>query len=71
MATVDDLKIKLETLKTMRASGARKVRFEDFETEYRTDRELLAAIAALQDEIAGLEGTARPRAVLLRSTKGW
>jgi uncharacterized small protein (DUF1192 family) len=71
MTDLATLKARLDLLKTARASGARRTRFEDFETEYRSDAELLAAITALQDEIDRLEGSARPRAVLVRAQKGW
>jgi hypothetical protein len=71
MSTIAELKARLETLTMMRASGAHSVRFEDYEVQYRSDKELLAAIAAVQDEIAALEGHARPRSVIIRSQKGW
>lgn len=68
MPTAEQIRDRLEKLKIMRASGARRVRFGDRETEYRDDAELTAAINDLQNE---LDGGDRPRAVKIRSSKGW
>lgn len=65
----------LEQLKSARRTGARRVRIgspgAEREVEYRSDRELVAAIAAVESEIAEMEGSARPRFVVVRSSKGW
>lgn len=68
--TIDELKEALETLKSARAMGAKRVRISDDEREieFKNDAEMLAAINALQDEI---EGQGRPRAIKIRSSKGW
>jgi hypothetical protein len=71
MADIAKLKSQLETLRSARATGAYRVRFGDREVFYRTDEELRAQIAALENYIATLEGSRSPHSVVVRATKGW
>jgi hypothetical protein len=73
LATLNE---QLAELKAARASGARRVRFRsgdgEREVEFRMDSELVAAIGALEREIAGLEAArARPRIVYVHTERGW
>jgi hypothetical protein len=36
-----------------------------------SDAEIVAQIAALENEIAAMQGTPRPRSVVMRGGKGW
>lgn len=64
-----DLAAQLEALRTARASGLRRVRFNDREIEYRSDKEIVAAMADLERRIA--DQTGRVRTVRLHSSKGF
>ena len=63
-----DLAAELAALKKARRSGVRSVTIENFTTQYATDEELAAAIAATEREIAG---ATKPRNLIVRATKGW
>ena len=73
MATLAELLIDLENLKTARRTGALKITFGGREITYRSDRELSAAIAATTAEINAAQGASKPRTVALRSVpyRGW
>jgi hypothetical protein len=64
MTDITTLLADLERLKSARRSGTKVVQFEDYRTEFRSDAELVAAIATLETEILGGAG---PRNVVLRS----
>jgi hypothetical protein len=70
MTDISTLLADLEKLKAARRTGTRRVRFEDYEIEYRSDAELTAAIRALEAEVLGGAGV---RNVVIRSptNKGW
>ena len=63
-----DLAAELAALKKARRSGVRSVTIEGFTTQYATDAELAAAIAATEREIAG---NSKPRNLIVRAQKGW
>ena len=63
-----DLAAELAALKKARRSGVRSVTIEGFTTQYASDAELAAAIAATEREIAG---ATKPRNLIVRATKGW
>ena len=65
-----DLGAELAALKKARRTGTRRVKIENFETEYRDDAELARAIASLEAEIAAAQGSPPIRNVNVRS-KGW
>jgi hypothetical protein len=65
MATIDDL----AKLKALRRSGMLEIQFGDRRVRYKSDAELVAAIAELEQELAG--EAAPPRNVVLRTIKGW
>jgi len=70
MADLATLRKQLDDLKATRASGVFRTRFGDREVEYRRhDNEMATAIAALQNEIAALDGTI-VRTINVRN-KGW
>ncbi|WP_029356238.1 hypothetical protein [Bosea sp. 117] len=65
-ATLTD---QLDKLRAARASGLRRARFADREVEYRSDRELVAAIADLESRLAALSGR-RPSTIRFSTSKG-
>jgi hypothetical protein len=65
------LRTDLESLKSSRRSGALRTRFGDREVQYRSDKEMVSAIAALETEIATAQGTPRETTITIRSKKGW
>lgn len=77
MATLAELQADLETLKSARRSGTRRVSFASGTStrsvEYGSDRELATAIAAVEAEIAALQGAPKVHNVVLRSPpyRGW
>lgn len=75
MTSIDELRLEIGALKKARRSGARRVLYgsgaSQREVEYRSDRELAAAIAAAEAELARATGARPVMAVLVRSTKGW
>lgn len=59
---------QLEALREARRSGASSLSYEGKSVTYRSDAEIAAAIAALENEL----GLTQPvRTVVVRSTKGW
>ncbi|UVO29920.1 phage head-tail joining protein [Bradyrhizobium arachidis] len=73
MADLATLQANLEHLKDALTSGSKRVRYEGpngaQEVEYRSVNDLLKAIAATEQEIAALQGTAITT-INIRS-KGW
>jgi len=69
VARAAEARDQLAELKNMRASGVLRTRIGEREVLFRTDAELLAAIAALEAEL----NPQRPRNVMCRpvSNKGW
>jgi hypothetical protein len=70
MTDITTLLADLEKLKAARRMGVKRVQFEEFEVEYRTDQEMAQAIAAIEAEVLGGAGA---RNVVIRSpsNKGW
>jgi hypothetical protein len=62
---------QLDTLKSARRSSVLKTRFGDRAVTYKSDAEMVAAIAATEAEIAVAQGTPRATTVQIRSNKGW
>jgi hypothetical protein len=68
VATVEEMTERLERLRRIRGAGTRRVRDSSGnEVEYRTDRELEAAIAFLERQLAG---GGRIHTVKITATKG-
>jgi hypothetical protein len=70
MATVADLQAQLDGLRALRAGGEKRTKFRDRETEYRSDAELVAAIADIEKQIAALQGVRPIHTVRVSSSKG-
>lgn len=71
MATREQLAAWRDRLQDARFQGVCSVRDADgSEVAYRSDGELARAIAALDREIAKLEGAAHPRVSQIRLSKG-
>ncbi|XWN32175.1 MAG: hypothetical protein ROR55_03400 [Devosia sp.] len=69
MASAEELQGRLEALRRIRATGARSVTYADGrEITFRSDKDLVAAIDDLENQIAG---RTLPRFINIRSTKGW
>jgi hypothetical protein len=69
MASVSEMQAWLADLQRARATGARRVKFGDRETEYKSDAEMAAAEADLERRIAA--ATARPIArMYINTSKG-
>jgi hypothetical protein len=71
MTDTATLQTQLDNLKAARRSGVRAIWIGERRVDYKSDREMVAAIASLANEIAKLENTQTPRSVVVRSTKGW
>lgn len=56
MATLADLEAQRAQLVANRNAGIKQARFDDHEVTFRTDKEMAAAIAAIDREIAALQG---------------
>jgi len=56
VTTLADLQAQRAELVSARNTGVKTVRFGDDEVTYRTDKEFAAAIAAIDREIAALQG---------------
>jgi hypothetical protein len=65
------LQAQLAALKAARRSGVRTTTFGERSVTHASDAELAAAIASLENEIANMSGTPRPRTVVIRGGKGW
>ncbi len=70
-ADLATLQTRLDALKAARASGVRRINIAGvIEREYRSDAEMVRAIAALEAEITAAQGAPPVRNVVVRS-KGW
>lgn len=67
MATLAELQADLEALRARRRTGAQRINAETREVAFRSDAELAAAIASIEEQIKG----SVPRNVIVRATKGW
>lgn len=56
MTTLADLEAQRAQLVANRNTGIKRARFDNQEVTYRTDKEMAAAIAAIDREIATLQG---------------
>jgi hypothetical protein len=56
MTTLADLEAQRAQLVANRSAGIKRARFADQEVTFRTDKEMAAAIAAVDREIAALQG---------------
>jgi hypothetical protein len=56
MTTLADLEAQRAQLVANRNAGIKQARFADQEVTFRTDKEMAAAIAAIDREIAALQG---------------
>lgn len=70
MATIAEMQDQLANLRALRAEGVRKTRFGEDETEYRTDKELAAAIADLETRLAAAMKPAS-RIIYPRTSRGY
>lgn len=66
---VENLRQRREALLLLRADGILRARFGEDEVHYKSDRDMAAAIAALETEIASQSGT-RVRTFLPHFSKG-
>lgn len=69
MATVAELEAWRDALIEQRAQGIRTVEHDGKRVEYRSDAEMAAAIAAIEERIARSSAT-RPRTVRFSTGKG-
>lgn len=70
MPTLSDLIAQRDNLVKMRAAGTASVRDGDRSVAFRSDAELAAAIAALDAQIATLEGRPPVRQIRIWADKG-
>ena len=70
MATVDELTARLDALRTARAAGTSEVRFGDRAVVYKSDAEMAAAIADLQQQILSASGVSMVHTVRVTASKG-
>ena len=64
------LRAQRDTLRAARYSGVLTVRAGDKWVTYRSDKELVAALNAIEKEIASLEGRQRTKRLLTYGEKG-
>jgi len=69
MADAATILARLEALRELRASGAKRSRFGDEEVEFKSDAEMRAAIADLENQLAALRGR-RPSTIRFSTSKG-
>jgi hypothetical protein len=71
MAMLAHLTAARDALRLARLNGLREVRDETGVTlQYKSDSEMAAALAAVERQIAALQGQRPPKAILFRTTKG-
>lgn len=71
MASLADLQRWRDALFEARANGVRSLRDQNGEElTYSSDREMAAALAALDREIASLSGSRPPSTIIFRTSKG-
>jgi hypothetical protein len=73
MRSIATITADLDSLRSARAKGARRIRFADREVEYRSDIEIARTVAALEAELGQAQGIASPRTIVVRPPpfKGW
>ncbi len=70
MATVEELQARLERLQRARAAGTRVVHAGEMQIEYKSDAEMAAAAADLQQQILLTSGVSMVHTVRVASSKG-
>ena len=71
MLTAADLQAWRDKLVKMRAAGIRSFTDQNGESvTYASDRELSAAIASIDRELAALAGSRSPHTIIFRTSKG-
>lgn len=68
--TLAELLEKRDVLKAARFEGVSTVRFGNDEVTYKSDAQMVAALAAIEAEIASLSRGARPRTFYPQTRKG-
>ena len=71
MTDITDLEIRLQALKTQRASGIARVSYDGKTVEYRGDAEIAAAIRDIEAEIARAQGQGPVRAIRFNTSKSY
>lgn len=73
--TLDELRAKLDKLKSARYLGVHEIEYVgngvSRRASWKSDIEMATAIAALETEIAEAEGTPKSRNLIVRCSKGW
>jgi hypothetical protein len=70
MATLAELRDRLDNLRSLRASGEREVQFGEERVSFRADDELAAAIDDLERQIATASGARPVRMIRFSTSKG-
>ena len=72
MATLTELQTQLDDLKAARNTGVLIARHGDVSITYKTDKEMLAAIQSLENDIAAMQGATRRRVrYIYQPSKGY
>lgn len=71
MASVEELTAQMDALKAQRASGVARVSYDGKTVEYRGDGEIVAAIRALETDLAKLAGKEPARQIRTFTSKGY
>jgi hypothetical protein len=75
MIDVAELQSKLDALQRSRYAGTRRIVYlangVSREIEYKSDQEMARAIAALETQIAEVQGTPKSKNLVVRAIKGW
>ena len=69
MADAATIIARLEVLRELRASGTKRTRFDNEETEFKSDAEMRAAIFDLENQLAAIQGR-RPSTIHFSTSKG-
>lgn len=70
MATLAELRDRLETLRSLRADGAQEITFGEERVVFRADAELASAIDDLERQIAAASGASPVRMIRFATSKG-
>lgn len=68
--TAADLQALKAEIQRARFAGVKVVEYGGKRTEYKSDREMLAAIAAIDRELAAVTGARPVKTVLVKTSKG-
>lgn len=68
--TTSEKRVLLKQLEKARYTGARRVKFRDYDTEYKSDEEMANAIAALKQDIAASSGNKPTRTIRTSFSSG-